>query len=207
MEASDRTVLTLAGSLRRGSLNRRVLDRAAALAPEGVRFEAFERLGEIPHFSQDLEGELTPEPVLEMRRRIESADAVLIATPEYNSAMPGVLKNALDWASRPSGESVFDGKPVAAVGASPGRYGAVRAQADVRRVLEAIGAEVLERELPIPRAHEGFDDSGALSDPAVDGGLADHVAALIDLIKAPAPTEHDPLADYSLQCQRLGRAA
>ena len=100
-------------------------------------------LGDLPHFSQELEGERTPASVEALRRRIAAADALLIATPEYNSAMPGVLKNGLDWASRPSGESVLAAKPAAVLGASPGRFGAVRAQADVRTVLTAIGAEVL----------------------------------------------------------------
>ncbi len=103
--------------------------------------------------------------------------------------MPGVLKNALDWASRPAGESVLAGKPVAVMGASPGRYGAARAQADVRKVLTAIGAEVLDQELPFPRVHELFDEHGALLDPGSEPRLAAHLAALVELAGGPAPSE------------------
>src|SRR5680860_1111331 len=103
MEASRFTVLGFPGSLRRDSFNLRVLRRAAAIAPDGVEFDLYEDLGQLPHFSQDAEGDLTPSPVLAMRRRIETSDALLVATPEYNSSVPGSLKNALDWASRPPG--------------------------------------------------------------------------------------------------------
>lgn len=177
--------------------------RANAVATEGITFDVFAYLGALPHFSEDREGEHTPSLILDFRERIESCDAILVATPEYNGSMPGVLKNALDWASRPAGESVLADKPAAVIGASPGRYGATRAQADVRKVLTAIGAEVLDQELPFPRVHELFDEQGATLDPDTDLRLAGHLAALVDLAGGPAPVEHDEVADYSLECQRL----
>ena len=125
---------------------------------------------------------------------------------EYNSAMPGVLKNALDWASRPPGESVLAGKAAAAIGASPGRFGAQRAQADVRRVLDAIGADVLDHELPVPRAYEAFGERGELLDPELDAGLASLVAALAER-GGHAPAAESLEASYSRECQRLAPSA
>ena len=181
------TVLGIPGSLRGDSLNLRLIERAAALAPEDVSFDIYGRLGEIPHFNQDSEGERTPEAVLDLRERISAAGAVLVATPEYNSSIPGVLKNALDWASRPPGESVLAEKPAAVVGASPGRYGAIRAQAEVRNVLQAIGAEVLEQELAVSRAHEVLAAPGVIDDAEIERDLAALVAALVGFAKSPAP--------------------
>jgi len=200
------TILGIPGSLREGSFNRRLLRRAAAHAAQGVGFDVFEELGELPHYSQELEGDRAPEPVRDLRARIAGADALLVATPEYNGSMPGVLKNALDWASRPSGESVLAGKPAGVIGASPGRFGAQRAQADVRKVLNSIGAAVLDRELPVARAHEAFEESGGLSDPALERYLAAFVAALVEHAGVPLAAESAEAA-YSRECQRLGRAA
>lgn len=205
MEAASFTVLGIVGSLRRRSLNRVLLGRAEALAPDGVAFDIFDELGAIPHFNQDSEGDLTPPIVDDLRARIQGANAVLVATPEYNGSMPGVLKNALDWASRPPGESALADKPAAAIGASPGRFGAQRAQADVRRVLTAIGAEVLDQELPVSRAHEVIDERGIL-DEDVERRLAAVVASLVELAGAPVPAELADSAAYSLECQRLGVA-
>lgn len=195
-------ILGIVGSLRGASLNGRLLARAASLRPEGVRFETFTRLGEIPHFSQDLEAD-PPSAVTELRTAIKSADALLVATPEYNSAMPGVLKNGLDWASRPAGESALVGKAAAAIGASPGRFGAQRAQADVRRVLTAIGANVLDREFPLPRAHEAFGADGELLDSDVESGLSALVAALVEHAGGP-PAGESLEAAYSRECQLVG---
>ncbi len=167
----------------------------------------YEGLGDLPHFSQDIEGDLTPGVVAEFRDRIRRADCVLISTPEYNGTIPGTLKNALDWASRPAGEGAFKGKPAAVIGASPGRYGAQRSQGDVRKVLTAIGAETLEAELAVPRVHEKFDDSGALRDEEVKRLLEKRVAALVALVDAAAAPPAES-AEYSLACQRLvGEAA
>lgn len=194
------TVLGIAGSLRSGSFNARLLARAGALVPADVRFETFARLGDIPHFSQDLEAE-TPPAVAELRAAIASSGAVLVATPEYNGTMPGVLKNALDWASRPSGRSALTDKAVAAMGASPGRYGAQRGQADARRVLTAIGADVLDRVFPLPRAHEAFGAGGELVDDDLDAKLCAFVTALVDHAGHPLPAESLEAA-YSRECQQ-----
>ncbi len=199
-------VFAIAGSLRAASWNTMLVQRAAALVPETVVFDIFDELGTIPHFNQDTEGDLTPPEVPALRDRIERADAVLVATPEYNSAMPGVLKNALDWASRPPGESVLADKPAAVIGASPGRFGAQRAQAGVRRVLAAIGAEVLEDELPLARAHEAFDEQGAIKDAEIEASLAALVDKLVATARAPVPGEPADLAVYSVECQRLANA-
>jgi chromate reductase len=206
MERSSLTVLGIPGSLRGGSFNLRLIERAAGLAPEGVSFDIFGELGAIPHFNQDSEGERTPAAVLDLRSRIDAAGAVLVATPEYNSSIPGVLKNALDWASRPPGESVLADKPAAVVGASPGRYGAIRAQAEVRKVLDAIGAEVLEQELAVPAAHDVLAPPDRIDDAEIERDLAGLVAALAEFAGMPVPVEHSEAAGYSLECQRLVQA-
>jgi chromate reductase, NAD(P)H dehydrogenase (quinone) len=202
-EVESYRVFGIAGSLRRGSFNRSLLRSAEELAPANVVFDTFEGLGGIPPFSPDLEGGLTPAAVVDLRDRIVRADAVLVATPEYNSSMPGVLKNALDWASRPAGESVLAGKPAAVFGASPGRYGAVWAQADARKVLTAIGANVLDAEFPVARVQEKFDERRNLVDQPVRDELRALVSSLLDLVVEPAPAELAESAAYSLECQRL----
>ena len=207
MSDSSFTVLGISGSLRASSFNSLLVRRAAALAPEGVEFDLYEDIGAIPHFSQDLEGDSTPGIVHDFRSRIAEADAVFVATPEYNGAIPGVLKNALDWASRPAGQSVLAEKPALVVGASPGGRGAIRGQADARKVLTAIGADVVERELPIGRAHELFDGEGAMLDQEAETALTDHIALLIETGGEPAPAEPDDLAVYSLECQRRSLAS
>ncbi|MCB0828897.1 MAG: NAD(P)H-dependent oxidoreductase [Solirubrobacterales bacterium] len=197
------TVLGIVGSLKKTSFNWKLMRRAKAVATEGITFDVFAYLGVLPYFSEDREGERTPRMIQDFRQRIESCDAILVATPEYNGSMPGVLKNALDWASRPPGESVLDGKPAAVMGASPGRYGAARSQADVRKVLTAIGAEVLDRELSFPRVHEMFDDQDKLLDLETGPRLAGHLAALIELAGGATPAEESELAEYSRTCQQL----
>jgi chromate reductase, NAD(P)H dehydrogenase (quinone) len=122
-------VLGISGSLRRDSLNSALLRAAAERLPAGVELVEFEGLREIPPYDADLEEQAVPEAVRELREAILAADAVLVATPEYNHSIPGVLKNALDWASRPAGQSALSGKPAAAIGASTGMFGAVWAQA------------------------------------------------------------------------------
>ena len=127
-----------------------------------------------------------PPAVRDLQERIAAADAVLIATPEYNGSVPGALKNALDWASRPFPDNCLRGKPVAVVGASTSLFGAVWAQAELRKVLAAIGARVLDRELPVPHAQEAFDSNSALSDPEQQARLAEIVATLLDEARIPA---------------------
>jgi chromate reductase len=145
-------VLGISGSLRHGSHNSALLRVAAERLPAGAELVPFERLAEIPPYDEDVEVEGVPEVVRELREAIRTADAVLIATPEYNHSVPGQLKNALDWASRPAGQSALNGKPAATIGASTGMFGAVWAQAELRKVLGAMGGRVLEAELPVAHA-------------------------------------------------------
>jgi chromate reductase, NAD(P)H dehydrogenase (quinone) len=145
-------VLGISGSLRRDSLNGALLRAAAERLPAGVEWSEFDGLREIPPYDADAEAVATPAAVRELREAIRGADAVLVATPEYNHSIPGVLKNALDWASRPAGQSALAGKPAAAIGASTGMFGAVWAQAETRKVLGALGGRVVEGELPVAHA-------------------------------------------------------
>jgi chromate reductase len=176
-------VLGLCGSLRRGSYNRRLLAAAAAELPRGVSLEVLEGLADIPPYNQDDEDGATPEAVEALRDAITAADAVLIATPEYNASVPGQLKNALDWASRPFPDNALRDKPVAVVGASTGLFGAVWAQAELRKVLNAIGAHVVEGELPVGRAHDAFADDGGLDDPNLRSALAALVEQLLGEVR------------------------
>ena len=142
-------ILGISGSLRKDSHNTALLRAAAELLPPGVELELFDGLRDVPPYDADEDApELHAPGVVALKDAIERADAVLISTPEYNHSIPGVLKNALDWASRPVADNVLRGKPAAVVGASTGLFGAVWAQAEVRKVLAAIGAEVVDRELP-----------------------------------------------------------
>ncbi|HEY2204933.1 MAG TPA: NAD(P)H-dependent oxidoreductase [Pseudonocardia sp.] len=175
-------VLGISGSLRAGSHNRRLLDVAATVLPEGVTFEVYEGLGDIPPYRED---GATPESVTGLREAISGAQAVLIATPEYNASIPGHLKNALDWASRPFPDNSLRGRPVAVVGASVGLFGAVWAQAELRKVLTTIGAAVLDAELPVGQAHDAFADGGGLLDPDLHAALAELVGRLVDAAAVP----------------------
>ncbi len=182
-------VLGLSGSLRRGSYNRRLLE--AAELPHSVTLEVYEGLADVPPYNEDSDKDsATPEAVRALRDAIAAADAVLIATPEYNTSVPGQLKNALDWASRPFPDNALRGKPVAVVGASTGLFGAVWAQAELRKVLGAIGAHVIDEELPVGQAHDAFDPDGGLADPNLRSALADLVGQLLgevrERVKQPA---------------------
>ncbi len=173
-------VLGISGSLRRDSLNSALLRAAAERLPAGAELVEFERLGEIPPYDEDVEAAgIEPEAVHELREAIRAADAVLIATPEYNHSIPGQLKNALDWASRPAGQSALSGKPAAVVGASTGMFGAVWAQAELRKVLGAMGGRVIESELPVARAHELRDGDRLQLDPDQSAQLTELLAELI----------------------------
>ena len=171
-------VLGLSGSLRAESHNLRLLRAAAEGLPSGWELEVWDRLAEVPPFNEDDE-DAAPEPVRALNDAIRGADAVLVATPEYNASLPGVLKNALDWVSRPYDATPLRGKPVAVVGASTGLFGAVWAQAEGRKVLRTIGAHVLEDELPVGIAHEAFDEQGRLLDPELTARLHDVVSSLV----------------------------
>ena len=167
-------ILGIAGSVRRGSHNRRLLRAAGTLLPPGAELAEWDGLAVLPSFDEDAEA-FPPEPVQELLAAIAAADALLVATPEYNASLPGGLKNALDWASRPFPDNVLRDKPSAVIGASTGLFGAVWAQAEVRKVLAASGARVLEGELPVGLADHAFTDEGELADPA----LAERLAALL----------------------------
>jgi chromate reductase len=173
-------VLGISGSLRQGSYNARLLRAAAAELPPGASFALLDELAAVPPYSEDVDGDPAPPGAAALREAIADADAVLIATPEYNSSIPGQLKNALDWVSRPLATNALRAKPVAVVGASSGVFGAVWAQAEVRKVLGAIGARVLDHELPVGQAHDAFAADGALRDPGLREQLAGTIAALVE---------------------------
>jgi chromate reductase, NAD(P)H dehydrogenase (quinone) len=173
-------VLGISGSLRRDSFNTALLRAAAERLPGGVEFVAFERLAEIPAYDADLEeGAETPAAVADLRAEMRAADAVLVSTPEYNSSIPGALKNALDWASRPAGESALMGTPAAVIGASTGMFGAVWAQAETRKVLGALGGRVLEREFPFPRAQDAYSDGELRLSPEQSQALEELLRELV----------------------------
>ena len=161
--ASRVKILGIAGSLRSESYNNAALRAAQSLTPEDAYIEVFERLGEIPPFNQDLEKE-PPEAVVELKRQVREADAILFATPEYNYSVPGVLKNAIDWASRPYGDNAWEGKPVAVMGASVGMLGSARAQYHLRQSFVFLDMHPINApEVMIPNAAERFAD-GELTD-------------------------------------------
>lgn len=157
-------VFGMAGSLRKGSFNRSLLRAAQQLAPEGMRIDSFEALADIPPFNQDLEK--TPPPaVVELKRQIREADAVLLVTPEYNYSVPGVLKNAIDWASRPYGDSAWTGKPAAIMGASGGILGSARAQYHLRQMFVFLNMYTVNQpEVMVAQANQRFDEKGNLTD-------------------------------------------
>jgi chromate reductase len=177
-------ILGISGSLRRGSHNRRLLRAAGDALPPGVVLVEWDGLGGLPAFDEDLEAS-PPEPVQELFAAIEDADALLIATPEYNASIPGALKNAIDWASRPFPDNVLKEKPAAVVGASTGLFGAVWAQAEVRKTLKASGAHVLEDELPVGLADGAFTEDGRLADPELSERLSDLVSDLVREVASP----------------------
>ncbi len=160
-------VLGIAGSLRSASYNRGLLRAAQELAPDGMELELYDRLSDLPYYDGDVEAAGVPEPVQRLRDAIRRADAVVFTTPEYNRGTSGVLKNAIDWASRPPRQSVLDGKPVALMGATTGISGTANAQRQVREALLFPGAQTLPEEVLVARAGEKFDEDGGLTDPQV----------------------------------------
>jgi chromate reductase len=177
-------ILGISGSLRRGSHNRRLLRVARRLLAPGAELVEWDGLAGLPAFNEDLEGD-PPETVREFFAAIEDADALLIATPEYNASLPGALKNAIDWASRPFPDNVLRDKPAAVIGASTGLFGAVWAQAEVRKTLKASGAHVLEDELPVGMADSAFADDDTLVDPELTERLRDLLGDLAREVRAP----------------------
>jgi NAD(P)H-dependent FMN reductase len=141
---ADINVLVLVGSLRKASINRQLAELAVETAPDGVRLALFDRLGELPFYNEDIDNEDIAEPVAALRQAAAEADAALVVTPEYNGSIPGVLKNAIDWLSRPFGNGALKGKPVAVVGAAHGRYGGVWAHDETRKSFGIAGPRVVE---------------------------------------------------------------
>jgi chromate reductase len=171
-------VLGISGSLRRDSYNTRLLRVAARLLPQGAKLEIYDGLKAIPPYDADDDVEPAPAAVARFKAAIAEAGAVLVATPEYNASLSGVLKNALDWASRPAKENVLRDKRAAVVGATTGMFGAVWAQAETRRVLSTIGARVVERELPVAHADQAFDGDDRLADGRLENELGEIMSEL-----------------------------
>jgi chromate reductase len=177
-------VVGISGSARRNSYNTLLLGCAERLLPVGVSFETWADLKSVPAFDEDDRHQRVPEAVAGLRSTLAGADAVLFATPEYNSSVPGALKNALDWISRPLEESPLRNTPVAVVGASTGAFGAAWGQADLRKVLARIGARVLDGELLVGGADRQFDRAGRLVDPELESELAGLVERLVETARA-----------------------
>jgi chromate reductase len=177
--ANDITILGIAGSLRAASYNRAALRAAQHLAPEDAKVEIFE-LDEIPAFNQDDE-QHPPAKVSELKARARAADAILFVTPEYNYSIPGVLKNAIDWASRPYGDSAWEGKPVAIMGASVGTIGTARAQYHLRQVFVFLNMYPINRpEVMIGNAAQRFDEQGNLTDQTTEELIRQLLKNLVD---------------------------
>jgi chromate reductase len=173
-------ILGIPGSLRRGSYNRALLCAAREVAPDGVQIELFE-LHDIPPYNEDVRQQGVPEPVARLNAAIAAADAVLISTPEYNWSIPGVLKNAIDWVSRPPASTPLRRKPVAVIGASGGSSGTIRAQLALRQVLFSLECYVLPKpDLWVRNAGQLFDQEGRLIDQETRQRLHDLVVALVD---------------------------
>jgi chromate reductase, NAD(P)H dehydrogenase (quinone) len=177
-------ILAVSGSLRADSYNTNLLRAALEAAPEGVEVELFDPAvpRELPLYDQDLDTVNVPASVARLRQQWSAADAILFATPEYNGSVPGGLKNAIDWASRPRFDAALSNKTVAVVGASTGQFGAMWAQADLRKILGLAGARVVADELPVTRAHERFDGEGRL----LDGELFERLRLVLETLAAEA---------------------
>ena len=172
-------VLAISGSLRRDSYNTKLLRVAEELLPTVVQFELFDGLKAVPPYDEEDDVQPAPPAVAALREAIAAADAVLIATPEYNASVPGQLKNALDWVSRPPATNALRNKPVAVVGASTGAFGAVWSQGELRKVLATIGARVVDAEVAVGHAPTRFDEQGRLLDEAIREQLVETIEALL----------------------------
>ena len=189
-------ILAIAGSLRQGSYNRGLLRAAREHAPDWVEVQFFD-IGSLPFFNEDVEAAGDPEAVRRFKDAISNANAVLIATPEYNGAVPGVLANAIDWASRPSGQSVLRNKPVGVMGAVLGRSGSANAQAILRGVLSRIGAVVIpDPQVLVPRASRLFDEQVNLRDEETCKEIRQLVEAVAHWCRRVQP--EDPVSTQSV---------
>jgi len=182
-------VLAISGSLRRGSHNTELLRAAADLLPPSVELELFDGLKAVEPYDEDDDVGEGPAGARRLRDAIEAADAILIAAPEYNSSLPGQLKNAIDWASRPLRENALWGKPVAVVGASTGMFGAVWSQAEVRKAVGASGGRVIDKDLPVGHADQAFTDDGRLTDLELHNRYLEILDELVALAEQIEETE------------------
>jgi chromate reductase len=174
-------VLGISGSLRRDAHNTKLLRAAGELfEADGVEFEIYPDLKLVPPYDQDDDVDHAPAAVTQLRAAVASADGLFFSTPEYNSSIPGQLKNAIDWLSRPAGAGALMGKPAAVIGASAGMFGAVWAQAELRKTLAASGARVVDGEVAVGHADTRFDEEGRLNDP----NLLEEVQEVVDLLIA-----------------------
>jgi chromate reductase, NAD(P)H dehydrogenase (quinone) len=182
-------VLGISGSLRRDSHNTKLLRTAGEMfEAAGAEFEIYPDLKLVPPYDEDDDVDCAPTAATQLRAAVADADAVFFSTPEYNSSIPGQLKNAVDWLSRPNGKNALWGKPVAVIGASTGMFGAVWAQAELRKTLAASGARVVEGEVAVGHAHTQFDEADRLSDVSLSEQVAEVVRTLIDEA-TPKPME------------------
>jgi chromate reductase len=177
-------VLGISGSLRRDSHNTALLRHAGELfTAEDAEFEMYDGLRDIPPYDEDYDVEDGPEAVARIRAAVAEADAVFFTTPEYNSSIPGALKNAIDWVSRPLATNPLRNKPVAVIGASTGMFGAVWAQAELRKVLASAGARVVEGEVAVGHAHTRFDEDGRLNDQNLEEEVREVVHLLVSQVR------------------------
>jgi NAD(P)H-dependent FMN reductase len=177
MKMSDIKVLVLLGSLRAASINRQLGELAVEAPPEGVSLQLFDRLGELPFYNEDIDNDDVPEPVVALRAAAAEADAALVVTPEYNGSIPGVLKNAIDWLSRPFGNGALKDKPLAVVGAAAGQYGGVWAHDESRKSFGIAGPRVVE-DLKLSVPAKSFDGKHPRENAEVAANLRDIVGKL-----------------------------
>lgn len=174
----DVNVIVLVGSLRKASVNRQLAELAVESAPAGVSLQIFDRLGEVPFYNEDVDGESAPEPAQALRAAAAAADAALVITPEYNGSIPGVLKNAIDWLSRPWGASALKDKPLAVVGAALGRYGGQWAHDETRKSFGLFGPQVID-DLRLSLHTEALDGRHPRENAEVAATLRDIVGKLV----------------------------
>jgi len=174
---ADVKILALVGSLRAASINRQLAELAAETAPEGVAVTVFQRLGDLPFYNEDIDNENVPASVVALREAAGEADAALVVTPEYNGSIPGVLKNAIDWLSRPFGNSALKGKPAAVIGGSFGQYGGVWAHDETRKSFGIAGPRIVE-DLTLSVPFKSLDGKHPRENAEVVASLRDIVGKL-----------------------------